>query len=80
MLIDFNYNVEQLPGKYPYPIVGPMSLLKKTRMNHMGKMAFRWMYWNILMPGHQMPVPAHMSLSGKDTGMLDEAQLAKATS
>ena len=27
-----------------------------------------------------MPVPAHMSLSGKDTGMLDEAQLAKATS
>jgi len=80
MLIDFNYNVEPLPGKYPYPIVGPMSLLKKTRMNHMGKMAFRWMYWNILMPGHQMPVPAHMSLSGKDTGMLDEAQLAKATS
>ncbi|NQW32023.1 MAG: NAD(P)/FAD-dependent oxidoreductase [Actinomycetales bacterium] len=79
MLIDFNYNVEPLPGKYPYPIVGPMSLLKKTRVNHMGKMAFRWMYWNILMPGHQMPVPAHMSLSGKDTTMLDEAQLAKAT-
>jgi sulfide:quinone oxidoreductase len=80
MLIDFNYNVEPLPGKYPYPIVGPMSLLKKTRMNHMGKMAFRWMYWNILMPGRQMPVPAHMSLSGKDTSMLDEAQLAKAAS
>lgn len=78
MLIDFNYNVEPLPGKYPYPIVGPMSLLKKTRMNHMGKMAFRWMYWNILMPGRQMPVPAHMSLSGKNTSMLDEAQLAKA--
>lgn len=80
MLIDFNYNVEPLPGKYPYPIVGPMSLLKKTRVNHVGKMAFRWMYWNILMPGHQMPVPAHMSLSGKDTTMLDEAQLAKAAS
>jgi sulfide:quinone oxidoreductase len=78
MLIDFNYNVEPLPGKYPYPIVGPMSLLKKTRVNHMGKMAFRWMYWNILMPGRQMPVPAHMSLSGKDTEMLDEAKLAKA--
>ena len=80
MLIDFNYNVEPLPGKYPYPIVGPMSLLKKTRMNHMGKMAFRWVYWNILMPGRQMPVPAHMSLSGKDTAMLDEAQIAKAAS
>ncbi len=78
MLIDFNYNVQPLPGKYPYPIVGPMSLLKKTRMNHVGKMAFRWVYWNILMPGRQMPVPAHMSLSGKDTRMLDQAQLAKA--
>ncbi len=78
MLIDFNYNVEPLPGKYPYPIVGPMSLLKNTRMNHMGKMAFRWVYWNVLMPGRPMPVPAHMSLSGKDTTMLDQAQLAKA--
>ena len=78
MLIDFNYNVEPLTGKYPYPIVGPMSLLKKTRVNHMGKMAFRWVYWNILMPGRQMPVPAHMSLSGKNTGKLDEAKLAKA--
>ncbi len=78
MLIDFNYNVQPLPGKYPYPIVGPMSLLKKTRMNHMGKMAFQWVYWNILMPGRPMPVPAQMSLSGKDTTMLDQAQLAKA--
>jgi sulfide:quinone oxidoreductase len=80
MLIDFNYNVEPLPGKYPYPIVGPMSLLKKTRMNHLGKMAFRWMYWNILMPGRPMPVSAHMSLSGKETDLLDEQQLAKAAS
>ncbi len=78
MLIDFNYNVEPLPGKYPYPIIGPMSLLKKTRMSHMGKMAFQWVYWNILMPGRPMPVPAQMSLSGKDTTMLDQAQLAKA--
>ncbi len=78
MLIDFNYNVEPLPGKYPYPIVGPMSLLKNTRMNHVGNMAFRWVYWNVLMPGRPMPVPAHMSLSGKDTTMLDQAQLAKA--
>ncbi len=47
-------------------------------MTHVGKMAFRWVYWNILMPGRQMPVPALMSLSGKDTTMLDQAQLAKA--
>lgn len=80
MLIDFNYNVEPLPGKYPYPIVGPMSLLKKTRLNHVGKMAFKWVYWNVLLPGRQMPVSAHMSLSGKETDQLTEQQLAKAAS
>lgn len=80
MLIDFNYNVEPLPGKYPYPVVGPMTLLKKTRMNHVGKMAFKWVYWNILMPGRQMPVSAHMTLSGKDTDLLTDKQLAKAAS
>lgn len=80
MLIDFNYNVEPLPGKYPYPVVGPMSLLKKTRFNHVGKLAFKWMYWNILMPGRQMPVSAKMTLSGKDTDLLTEKQLEKAAS
>jgi sulfide:quinone oxidoreductase len=64
MLIDFNYEVEPLPGRYPYRI-GPLSLLKEIRMNHLGKMAFRWTYWNVLMPGHSMPVPVHMSMSGK---------------
>ncbi len=64
MLIDFNYDVEPLTGKYPYRI-GPLSLLKQTRMNHIGKLAFRWTYWNILMPGHSMPVPVLMSMSGK---------------
>ncbi|MSW81916.1 MAG: NAD(P)/FAD-dependent oxidoreductase [Actinobacteria bacterium] len=64
MLIDFNYEVEPLPGRYPYRI-GPLSLLKETRVNHLGKLAFRWTYWNVLMPGHSMPVPVHMSMSGK---------------
>lgn len=80
MLIDFNYNVEPLPGKYPYPVVGPMRLLKKTRFNHMGKLAFKWIYWNILMPGRQMPVSAKMTLTGKDTDLLTEKQLEKAAS
>ena len=64
MLIDFNYEVEPLPGRCPYRI-GPLSLLKETRVNHLGKLAFRWTYWNVLMPGHSMPVPVHMSMSGK---------------
>ncbi len=67
MLIDFNYDTEPLPGKYPYPGVGPMSLLKETKANHMGKLAFRWAYWNVLMPGRPMPVGAAMSMSGKQT-------------
>jgi len=42
-----------------------MSLLKPTRANHLGKLAFRWIYWNILLPGRSMPVPTHMSMVGK---------------
>jgi len=66
LLIDFNYDTEPLTGKYPLPVVGPMSLLKETRANHLGKMGFRWIYWNILLPGHSMPVPTLMSMVGKN--------------
>jgi sulfide:quinone oxidoreductase len=65
LLIDFNYDTEPLPGKYPLPGVGPFTLLKESRANHLGKLAFRWMYWNILLPGRPMPLPAHMSMVGK---------------
>jgi len=65
LLIDFNYNTEPLTGKFPLPLVGPMDLLKETRVNHLGKLAFRWIYWNILLPGHPMPIPSHMSMVGK---------------
>ena len=67
LLIDFNYDTEPLTGKCPLPLVGPMSLLKETRANHFGKLAFRWIYWNILLPGRSMPVPTHMSMVGKTT-------------
>jgi sulfide:quinone oxidoreductase len=70
MLIDFNYDTEPLPGKYPVAGVGPMSLLKQTRLNHMGKLAFKWIYWNVLVPGRPMPISAHMSLSGKRTDLI----------
>lgn len=66
LLIDFNYDTEPLTGSYPWPVVGPMKLLKETRMNHWGKLGFKWMYWNILMKGRQMPVPALMSMAGKN--------------
>ncbi len=67
LLIDFNYDTQPLPGRYPLPVVGPMSLLKETRANHLGKLAFRWIYWNILLPGRPLPLPALMSMAGKVT-------------
>jgi sulfide:quinone oxidoreductase len=67
LLIDFNYETEPLPGKYPLPGIGPFSLLAETEMNHWGKVMFRWMYWNVLLPGKELPLPALMSMAGKDT-------------
>ena len=65
LLIDFNYDTEPLPGKYPLPVIGPLALLKETRANHLGKLAFRWIYWNVLLPGRPVPLPAKMSMHGK---------------
>jgi len=65
ILIDFNYDTEPLPGKFPVPGFGPFSLLEETKMNHWGKMMFRWIYWNILMRGGELPLEAQMSLKGK---------------
>ncbi len=65
ILIDFNYDVEPLPGEFPLPILGPFSLLKESYINHMGKLSFRWMYWNLLLKGRFMPVTNHMSMLGK---------------
>jgi len=65
LLIDFNYDVEPLPGKYPLPGVGPFSLLQETKMNHWGKMMFRWVYWNLLLKGSKLPIEAQMAMAGK---------------
>ncbi len=65
ILIDFNYDVEPLPGKFPLPGIGPFSLLEESEMNHWGKMMFRWLYWNVLLKGKEMPIAAQMSMAGK---------------
>jgi sulfide:quinone oxidoreductase len=64
-LIDFNYDTEPLPGKYPFAGIGPMGLLKVNRANHFGKLAFRWVYWHLLLTGKKLPVSANMSMAGK---------------
>ena len=65
LLIDFNYDQEPLPGRYPMPGVGPFTLLEESVANHWGKLMFRWMYWNILLKGQELPLPARMSMAGK---------------
>jgi sulfide:quinone oxidoreductase len=65
LLIDFNYDTEPLTGHYPFAGAGPFSLLAESRANHLGKLAFRWIYWHLLLPGRPIPLPAHMSMAGK---------------
>ncbi|KQR16082.1 NAD(P)/FAD-dependent oxidoreductase [Cellulomonas sp. Leaf334] len=65
LLLDFNYDTEPLPGTYPVPFVGPLRLLMESRANHLGKLAFRWLYWNVLLPGRPMPIAPAMSMAGK---------------
>jgi sulfide:quinone oxidoreductase len=55
MLIDFDYEVEPLPGRYPESHVGPLTLLAESRLNHLAKLAFQPLYWHVLLPGHDIP-------------------------
>ncbi len=65
MLIDFNYETEPLPGKFPLPGIGPMTLLGESELNHWGKLAFKWIYWNMLLPGNELPLDHKMLMAGK---------------
>ncbi|KUO18213.1 type III sulfide quinone reductase, selenoprotein subtype [Streptomyces dysideae] len=53
LLIDFNYDTEPLPGHFPGPVGLP--LLKESHANHLGKLAFEWLYWHSLLPGRELP-------------------------
>lgn len=65
LLIDFNYEVEPLPGRYPSSL-GPLPLLKESRLNHMAKLAFQSIYWHMLLPGREIPgISAQMQMRGK---------------
>ncbi|HVX42702.1 MAG TPA: FAD/NAD(P)-binding oxidoreductase [Mycobacteriales bacterium] len=66
MLIDFNYDTEPLPGRYPGRVGLP--LLKESRLNHLGKRFFEYLYWHFLLPGRDLPgVTARMPSSGKNS-------------
>ncbi len=53
LLIDFNYETEPLPGHFPAAVGLP--LLRESRLNHLGKLMFQWVYWHALLPGREIP-------------------------
>jgi sulfide:quinone oxidoreductase len=64
LLIDFNYDTEPLPGHFPTPFGLP--LLRESRLNHLGKLAFQWAYWHVLLPGREIPgIGPAMPTAGK---------------
>ena len=65
LLIDFNYTTEPLPGRFPLPGLGPFTLLEESRVNHWGKLGFRWVYWNMLLKGEDLPLDHRMVMAGK---------------
>lgn len=66
LLIDFNYEQEPVEGTFPIAGIGPLKLLKESIFNHWGKLAFRWIYWNMLLKGIAIPfVSTTMSKKGK---------------
>ena len=65
LLLDFSYDVEPLPGRFPLPGVGPFTLLEESYVNHWGKLGFKWVYWNLLLRGKELPIDHNLVLAGK---------------
>jgi len=64
LLIDFNDDLDPVPGHFPTRVGLP--LLKESRLNHLGKLAFEQLYWHVILPGRDIPfVGAEMPRSGK---------------
>jgi sulfide:quinone oxidoreductase len=64
LLIDFNYEIEPVPGHFPSALGLP--LLRESRVNHWGKLLFQWVYWHALLPGRDIPgIGPTMPMRGK---------------
>lgn len=67
LLIDFNNALDPVPGHFPGRVGLP--LLKESRLNHLGKLAFEQLYWHAILPGRDIPlVGSAMPMSGKAAG------------
>jgi sulfide:quinone oxidoreductase len=74
LLIDFDYETEPLPGRYPSPTFGPLPLLRESRANHLGKLLFQSLYWHVLLPGRDIPgVPADLHARPSAAGASHES-------
>jgi len=72
LLIDFNYETEPVPGRFPTAL-GPLPLLRESRLNHAGKLLFQWLYWHALLPGRDLPlVGPEMPTRGKQLELLSK--------
>jgi len=40
-------------------------LLKESWFNYIGKLSFKWIYWNIMLRGIPFPLPPEYSIAGK---------------
>ena len=63
IMIDFNYENDPVPGNFPLRVLGPLSQLKETRLNHWSKLMFKWVYWHLLLTGMDIPVPQNKANS-----------------
>ncbi len=72
-LIDFNYQYEPLPGKFPFPGLGPFSLLGDSYLNYWGKMMFKWVYWNMMLRGVELPLEQQLTMAGKMRHVITQA-------
>ena len=68
-LIDFNYDTEPFRVISHFRESDLLTCLKESRMNHYGKLIFRWIYWHILLKGKEMPIDAKMTMAGKKIGI-----------
>ena len=72
LLIDFNDDHEPVPGRFPTAL-GPLPLLRESRLNHAGKLLFQWIYWHALLPGRNLPlVGPEMPTRGKHLELLEQ--------
>ena len=54
LLIDFNYEIEPVPGRFPTAL-GPLPLLQRVAAEPPRQAAFQSVYWHVLLPGRDIP-------------------------